>query len=33
MARALVVGGNGLIGSALVDRLVGDGHEVAVFDR
>ena len=33
MARALVVGGNGLIGSALVDRLVDDGHEVAVFDR
>lgn len=33
MARALVLGGNGLIGSALVDRLVDDGHEVAVFDR
>jgi len=33
MARALVVGGNGLIGSALVDLLVDEGHEVAVYDR
>lgn len=33
MADALVLGGNGFIGSHLVDSLVADGHRVTVFDR
>lgn len=33
MAKALVVGGNGFLGSYLVDELVSRGHEVTVFDR
>lgn len=33
MTAVLIVGGNGFLGSHLVDRLVADGHEVAVFDR
>lgn len=33
MTSVLVVGGNGFIGSHLVDRLAADGHEVVVFDR
>ncbi len=32
MAKVLVVGGNGFIGSHLVDSLVRRGHEVSVFD-
>jgi UDP-glucose 4-epimerase len=31
--RILVTGGAGFIGSHVVDRFVGDGHEVAVFDN
>src|SRR5215212_6052078 len=30
--RTLVTGGSGFIGSALVDRLAGAGHEVTVVD-
>ncbi len=33
MARALVIGGNGFIGSHVVDSLAGRGHQVTVFDR
>lgn len=33
MTTVLVVGGNGFLGSQLVDRLAADGHHVAVFDR
>lgn len=33
MARALVVGANGFIGSHLVDALSQAGHEVTAFDR
>lgn len=32
MTRVLVTGGSGFIGSHLVDRLLADGHEVAVAD-
>lgn len=33
MADLLVIGGNGFIGSHLVDALAADGHRVAAFDR
>lgn len=33
MARCLVIGGNGFLGSHVVDELVVGGHEVTVFDR
>lgn len=33
MARALVVGANGFVGSHLVDSLVAAGHEVTAFGR
>lgn len=32
MGRVLVTGGLGFVGSHLVERLVGDGHEVTVID-
>jgi len=31
--KALVLGGNGFIGSHVVDQLLADGHSVRVFDR
>ena len=31
--KALILGGNGFIGSHLVDKLLRDGHVVRVFDR
>jgi UDP-glucose 4-epimerase len=31
--KALVLGGNGFIGSHLVDRLIHEGHSVRIFDR
>ena len=33
MAKALVTGGAGFVGSHIVDRLVADGHEVVVIDN
>jgi UDP-glucose 4-epimerase len=33
VARCLVIGGNGFIGSHVVDSLVARGHQVTVFDR
>ena len=33
MAKAVVIGANGFIGSHLVDSLVAAGHEVTAFDR
>lgn len=33
MAKCLVIGGNGFLGSHVVDALAADGHEVTVFDR
>ena len=33
MARCLVLGANGFIGSHLVDSLVAAGHSVRAFDR
>lgn len=33
MSKCVVFGGNGFLGSHLVDMLVDDGHEVSVFDR
>lgn len=33
MVKSLVVGGNGFLGSHLVDMLVSLGHDVSVFDR
>ena len=31
--KCLVLGGNGFIGSHLVDRLLAEDHQVRVFDR
>ena len=31
--KVLVLGGNGFIGSHLIDRLLKSGHAVSVFDR
>lgn len=33
MTKCVVIGGNGFIGSHLVDELVARGHEVTAFDR
>lgn len=33
MARSIVIGANGFLGSSLVDALVSRGHEVTAFDR
>ncbi len=33
MKRCLVIGGNGFVGSHVVDQLVRQGHEVGVYDR
>jgi UDP-glucose 4-epimerase len=33
VARCLVIGGNGFIGSHVVDALVTGGHDVTIFDR
>ncbi len=33
MSKCLVLGGNGFLGSHLIDALVEDGHDVRAFDR